>query len=461
MKALKALVLVMVLVMLIVPVEAAGPPGSWTTDFNILNLAENDEAQVVVTRYGECENPGSCTTDNGTVVTTENIEGGGSFYYNPALDTNFPSNFSGSIVVSADQPIAAIVTAANSETGNQYASDAYAGVSEVSDSIFLPIIMGNLGVWNTRMAIQNAGSGDATITIDYIGDDAPADTQIAGLPPNMMAMVDQQDNPGMDNFNGAAKVTSDQPLAILVDEYKTTGGVLVSYVGVPLSQADISVYMPGFIAQGVWATDFTIVNTTNDTANVTVDFAGSTKSLSGSIGGEGSAYVNGYTGAYPAGWSGEAPTSGYYGAATVTSNKEVVVVYNISNSAGGPGNYALGYVGYAQAFGATKVSVPLIENQYSTGWDTTFSVQNVEGGTANLTLKYSGNMASSCPAGGCSYTMSETSHTFNQVADGHVPTGFLGGVTITSDKEIVVIADQNKTGAAGDTAAGFPGITSQ
>lgn len=461
MKILKVLTLIMVLAMLIVPVEAAGPPGSWTTDFNILNLAENDEATITITRYKECENPGSCAEDGGTSIATEKVAGGGSFYYNPALDSDFPSTFSGSVVVSADQPIAAIVTAANSESGDQYASDAYAGVSEVSDSVFLPIIMGNLGVWNTRIAIQNAGSGDANITIDYIGSGAPDDTEIQGLPKNMMAMVDQQDNPGMSNFNGAAKVTSNQPLAILVDEYKTTGGVLVSYVGVPLSQADTKVYMPGFIAQGQWATDFTIVNTTGDSADVTVNFAGSSKTLSGSIAGNGSAYVNGYIDSYPAGWTGTAPTSGYYGAATVTSDEDVVVVYNISNSAGGPGNYALGYVGYAESFGATKVSVPLIENQYSTGWDTTFSVQNIEGGTAELTLKYSGNLASDCPAGGCNYEMTTASHTFNQVMDGHVPPGFLGGVTITSDKKIVVIADQNKTGAAGDTAAGFPGITSQ
>jgi hypothetical protein len=50
--------------------------------------------------------------------------------------------------------------------------------------------------------------------------------------------------------------------------------------------------------------------------------------------------------------------------------------------------------------------------------------------------------------------------TFNQgpSGDGHVPAGFLGGVSITSSKNIVVIADQNSPVGSGDTAAGFVGM---
>lgn len=460
MKLLRSLGVLVVLVGLIggtAYAEPAAPPGQWTTDFTVLNL-ENQPATVQVVRYGLCSGSG-CPADSGTPITTANIPANGSFYYNPATDPSFPSPFAGSIVLSSDRLLGATVTVANDQGGSAYASDAYAGVSEVSTSVFLPIIMGKLGTWNTRIAIQNAGSANTNVTVQYIGPGAPGNTTITNLPPNMTVIVDQYDNPGMTNFNGSALVTSSgQPLAVEVDEYKTTGGVLVSYTGVPLSQADSTIYMPGFIAQGQWATDFTIVNTEGSAANVQVTFAGYGGTLSGSIPANGSAYVNGYAGVIPAGWSGMPPTSGYYGAATVTSTngKKLVVVYNIANSAGGPGNYAIGYVGFPNSLGAKKVAVPLIENHYSTGWDTTFSVQNIEGGTANLSMVYSGNKAPNCNP--CNYTMTTPSHTFNQVTDGHVPTGFLGGVTITSDKKIVVIADQNKTGAPGDTAAGFPGI---
>ncbi len=458
MKILRAFGVVAVLMgLLVMSVQAAGPPGSWTTDFTILNL-ESQPAAVQIMRYTQCTT--GCTADSGTLVKSVTIPASGSEYYNPAFDANFPTGFAGSIVVSSDRRIATTVTVANDQTGSAYASDAYAGVSEVSSSVFLPIIMGNLGVWNTRIAVQNAGSETTNVTITYIGSGAPAATTISGLPPNMMALVDQGDISGISNFNGSATVTSSgsQPLAVVVDEYKTSGGVLVSYVGVPLSQASTTIYMPGYIALNVWATDFTMVNTTGDAATVSVAFSGASNALNGTIPANGSVYVNPYIGAY-GGLTGSAPTSGYYGSATVTSNKNIVVVYNISNSGGGPGNYAMGYVGFPATGGAKTVAVPLIENHYSSGWDTTFSVQNIEGGTANLSMAYSGNVAANCSP--CTYQMTTSSHTFNQVTDGHIPAGFIGGVTITSDKDIVVIGDQNLTGGAGDTSAGFPGIATQ
>jgi hypothetical protein len=410
---------------------------------------------VQISRYGQCT--GACAPDAGTTVASPTIPASGSYYYNPALDPSFPSGFSGSIVLSSDKLLGATVTLANGGTGSAYASDAYSGVSEVSKSVFLPIIMGKLGVWNTRIAVQNAGVANTNVTIHYIGSGAPADTVISNLPSNMMAIVDQIDNAAMTNFNGSAAVSASEPLAIEVDEYKSTGGVLVSYVGVPASQAVSTIYMPGFIAQGQWATDFTIVNTDGAaSADVQITFVNSANTMSGSIPANGAAYINGFAGVKPAGWTGAPPVSGYYGAAKIvsTNGKKLVVVYNISNSAAGPGNYAIGYVGLGS--GAKKLAVPLIEHRYSSGWDTTFSVQNIEGGNANLSMVYSGNLAPICNP--CTKTMTTESFTFNQVTDGHVPTGFLGGVTITSDKQIVVIADQNKTGALGDTAAGFPGI---
>lgn len=454
--SLFGIVLLLVLIFAI-PGFTQGPPGNWTTDFTILNLS-GDPGTLQITRYGECT--GGCSADSGTSIASISLPGNGSYYYNPINDTNFPSG-AGSVILSSSKPIAAIATAANGQSGSAYASDAYAAVSQTSSTVFLPIIMGNLGVWNTRIAVQNAGTAPTDVTITYIGSGAPSATTISNLPPGMVALVDQQENSGMNNFNGSAQVTTTgEPVAVLVDEYKSTGGVLVSYVGVPSTEADTTIYMPGFIAQGTWATDFTIVNTGSASTDITVSFSGSSNSITGTLAANSSAYINGFANVYPSGWSGSAPTSGYYGSATVTSSsQDVVVVYNISNSAGGPGNFALGYVGYPSTAGATLVAIPLIENHYSAGWDTTFSVQNIEGGTAELYLTYSGNQSANCSP--CTYSMTTESHTFNQAIDGHIPAGFIGGVTITSTKKIVVVGDQNLTGGIGDTAAGFPGIKIQ
>jgi len=414
-------------------------------------------------RYTQCTT--GCSADTGTQVNistscgTNVICANGSAYYNPVSDPSFPSGFSGSITASSTEQLAGTVTIANTFTGSAYASDAYSAVSNPATSIIAPIVMSGYGAWNTRITVQNAGSSNTNVTINYIGSGAPGATTITNLPPNMMAMVDQA---GMTSgYIGSAIITASQNLAVVVEEYKSTGGVLLTYNGIPTTSAATTVYLPGYIDMGVWATDLTIVNTTGTATTANVTFAGSSATLSGPLGANGMVYLNRY-GGLPAGWSGTFPTN-YYSAATITAGQNVVAAYNIANSGtGGAGNLQAAYLGFPPSAAGTNIVVPLIENMYSTGWVTTFSVQSIDGNPATLTLVYS-PVAGSCN-GSCTknFTMSEASHTFNQLSDGHVNTGFLGGVNITSDRNIVVIADQTNTTApayqGGDSLAGFVGI---
>ena len=272
----------------------------------------------------------------------------------------------------------------------------------------------------------------------------------------MMAMVDLFDM-GSLSFNGSATVISTNPVAVVVEEYKTTGGILVTYNGIPSITASSTVFLPGYIDTGPWNTDMTIVSA-GGTGTATVTFPGTGDSLSGPVSPSFSPYLNRY-GALPSGWSGTFPV-GYYGAATITSTTPVVTAYNIANTGtGGLGNLGMGYVGFSDAQGAANVVVPLIENNYHGAWNTTFSVQSIDGTPAHLIMTYSGNLAPLCNP--CELDMSAASQTFNQLYDGHVPAGFIGGVKISSNKPIVVIGDQAGTAAniaAGDTAAGFPGF---
>jgi hypothetical protein len=454
---LTGILTLIVILVLAMPVLAA-PPGSWTSDFTLFNLSSSAPANITIKRYTQCT--GSCSADAGTTVVSTQIGAGGSYYYNPASDSGFPGGFAGSIVVSSDQQLAGTVTLANNLSGASYASDAYSAVSTPATTVYLPIVL-RQGAWSTRITVQNTGTSNTTVTIAYVGSGAPSNTTISNLPPNMMAMVDLSDM-GSLNFNGSATVTSSggNAVAVIVEEYKTAGGVLVAYNGLPSSVAGTTIYLPGYIDQGVWATDMTIVST-GGSGTVTVTFAGSGASLTGPVSAASSPYLNRY-GSLPGGWSGSFPTS-YYGSATVSSTTPVVVAYNISNSgSGGAGNLAQGYVGFASTQAAMTVVVPLIEHMYSTGWNTTFSVQSTDGTPATLAMTYSGNKSPNCNP--CNVVMSGASQTFNQTADGHIPTGFIGGVKISSNKNIVVIADQANTAfsayAGGDSAAGFVGFPS-
>lgn len=438
----------------------AAPPGNWTTDYTLFNVGTGP-ATYSMTRYALCS--GACSADAGTDFTPaapdNSIAAGGSFYFNPADPKwGFPT-FAGSVVVSSDQPLAGTVTLGNGLSGSAYASDAYSAVTAPATSVVTPIIMAGLGTWNTRISVQNTGTANADVTVAFSGANKPTDVTISGLPPNMTAWVDQADS-GASGFNGSAKITSAQPLAVVVEEYKTSGGVLVAYNGLPAGDSGTTVYLPGYIDLGVWATDFTLVETSGAAATATVAFAGTTNSITGPVPANGSVYLNRYA-ALPSGWTGNFPTQ-YYGGATVSATGgSLVAVYNISNSgAGGPGNLAVGYTGFNPAKAKQSVVVPLIENTYGGGgWTTTYTVQSVDGTPANLSMVYNGNLTPSCNP--CTSDMGgKAAFTYNQgpSGQGHVPAGFLGGVTITSNKNIVVIADQNSPGGSGDTAAGFVGM---
>lgn len=423
------------------------PPGSFTVDFNIQNIG-GSPANIVVTFYNPDGSAAGTKTFN-------NVAAGASAYFNPALHpldggSLLPSGWQGSAVVAADQPVSAIATVANDLSGSQYVSDAYVGVSQPDTRMFAPIVMAKLGPWNTRMAIQNAGSMTATVDITYVsGGTVVATQRIATIPPGAMALVDQFDHPTLNNFNGSAILSATQPIAVTVDEYKSTGGLLVSYAALPLVKASTTLYMPGYInAYGAWTTDFTIINTSNSPATVHIAFTNG-QALDCSIPGNGSLYLNPAANVY-GGCTGGPLASNFYGAATVTSDQPLVIAYNIANTLG-PGDRAIGYTAFAPSDVGTRIAVPLIENQYGGGkWVTTFSVQAISG-TATLTLRYSdGTVRTGLAVNG--------SRTFNQLTDGHVPPGFIGSVVIEADSPIAVIGDQNSLVKPGDVAAGFPGV---
>lgn len=439
---------------------SAGPPGNFVTDFNIQNIGSSS-ANITVIFYDQ----------TGAQVGTKafsNVRPGSSAYFNPALHTldngNYlPSGFQGSAVVQSDQPLAAITTSANDLTGLQYVSDAYTGVTTPDTTVFAPIVMKQLGPWNTRMAIQNAGSAEAPAYITYKQGDTTVFSQTTtSIKPGASVIVDQATVSGLPSpFNGSAIITSTQPLAITVDEYRSTGGLLVSYTAIPLAKASTTVYMPGYInAQGAWTTDFTIINTGSSQADVSISFTGISIVLScRRLPPNGTIYLNPAAGQYGPCRGGPLPAN-YYGAATVTATQPVVVAYNIANTLGS-GDRAIGYTGIPPADTGTSIAVPLIENRYGAGqWVTTFSVQVLDGSQANLTLEYAGSVAGQPWSNslGVSVTGSKT---FNQANDGHVPVGFLGSVKITSNKPIAVIGDQNSLVNVGDVAAGFPGIKVQ
>lgn len=437
------------------------PAGTQTTDFSIQNLSTTSDATVQIVFY----NPDIV----GTI--TDTILKGQSCYYNQGaqsvgcLKVSNPlaslTSFGGSAVVSSNQPIAIVANQARNDVGPSdpaYFADGYVGVQEAdtATTVYAPIIMGKLGSWNTRMAVQNVGDSEATAYVTYKEKTgATRGTDQVIIKAKASKVIDQFDNGSLSNFIGSAIITSTNKLAVEVDEYAP--GMMVSYTGIPESKASTTLLMPGFLnAWGDWATDFTIVNTSASAAQVTVSFSNG-QYFTDTINAKAFQYYNppNLLGV-PSGFTLAAK---FLGSATITSTMPIVASYNIANTFGTSArrNFALGYNAIASSDAGTQIALPSLANHgWNNNWDTTFSV-SATSYPAILSISYSGFGLSSAKVVPVTITEPKT---FNQTSDHGLPVGY-GVGTITSDKPIVVIADMNLTGAVGDTAAGYPGTKVQ
>lgn len=124
-------------------------------------------------------------------------------------------------------------------------------------------------------------------------------------------------------------------------------------------------------------------------------------------------------------------SSGFNGAAVVSSSNKVAAVVNIL---GNNGLAAASYIGASQ--GATSSSLPLLMKGNS-GFDTWFNVQNIGTGSASITINYSDGTSrtDSIPLNG-SKTYFQSTETHNQAV-------FSG--TITSNQPIVTAAIQESS----------------
>ncbi len=124
-------------------------------------------------------------------------------------------------------------------------------------------------------------------------------------------------------------------------------------------------------------------------------------------------------------------SSGFNGAAVVSSTTKVAAVVNIL---GNNGFAAASYIGASQ--GSNTSSLPLLMKGNS-GFDTWFNVQNIGTGPANITINYSDGTSSSdtIPPNG--------SKTYFQSTETHSQAVFSG--TITSNQPIVTAAIQESS----------------
>lgn len=329
--------------------------------------------------------------------------------------TSLPAGFSGSAVISSDQPISAI---SNMNTTDYAYASATTSFSGGNTTFNLPLVMCNNSGFNTAFSVQNVGTSDAHITVYYNrGSHGANSSETATIAPGASKMFDQKTGSSTVNcstlvgtdgkFIGSAVIeSSDQPIvATVIEANTTTFKILMQYngfpsgtetVGLPLIMAQNSSFSTGVQIMNVGAGSCDTITMTYSantasghtwvpTAESFSLAAGASKTImqSGSSPSNGS--VNNFNTA----------AQHYIGSATVAGTAcELVGIVNQS-SAGSPsmGPFGSSYEGFDPSSATANLVAPLIMAQNS-GYYTSVQIQNSGADCASVTMTYGPNVAS-------------------------------------------------------------------
>jgi len=443
-KTLSLLVVVMLLVAGLS--SSASAQVTYTSGFQVQNLSADSAATITVTYYPQ----------SGTAVdVNDTIAAGGSVTY-ASLHSEAGSPFNGSVVVASDQPIAAIANT----LGNfpAYAA-ATGGFDSGATSVALPLVMCNNNGFDTWFNIQNAGSANASVTINYVpGSAGTADSETVTIEPGRALTFDQASGSATascgagglgDTFVGSASITSDQPVVATVMQINGSGfNVLMGYNGFTAGATDVRAPLIMQANSGFY-TGIQVQNTGSAEASVTIAYADDTS-------GTGTVMADD-TFTLAAGAAQTIIHSGsdkYIGAATVTSDQPVVAIVN--QVLPGTVSFGTAYEGFAADAATNDVSVPLVMANNS-GFYTGIQVQNVGASAVNVTIAFGANGISGgnnaadltfalAPGASATYIQNGNDGTNDWATIGQ----YVGSATITADGPIVAIVNEANLSLGGD-----------
>jgi hypothetical protein len=158
-----------------------------------------------------------------------------------------------SAVITSDRPLAGVV---HQYSGNIY--ETYNLFSAGKETNHAPLIMNNYYGWNTSVNVQNLSASSTNITIRYYRPDGTNPVTKTDTIPAFQSRSYYSPSQGLpgDFTIGSAKISSDQPVAVVVNQSTPTRGL--SYSGV-LMGSD-SIVIPELLNDGWWTSSVNVRN---------------------------------------------------------------------------------------------------------------------------------------------------------------------------------------------------------
>ena len=436
---------------LVLPIAAlAGNITSYTSGFQVQNLSTTTTADVTITFYNQ----------DGTVAAspTDTILASDSNNYYPLSAVS--DGFNGSVVISSNQPVAAIANI----LGNDGAHGAsYVGFEGGAQTVNLPLVMkDNYGI-STWFNVQNTGTEDADVDIAYAG---TACTDSATVKPNASQTFDQSADTCLSaGYVGAAQVTADKDIVVTVMQVTSdSSGLMPSLLAYNGFTTELTAPVMPLVTSGYYGsgTGIQIQNTGGSSTDVTLTytpsagFPGASCTEMKTI-----AAGNSETFGFPMGAScltdaGSGGSAAFVGSAKVTTNSASQNLVAIVNQITVGTSTAAAYGAFSPADATDTVSLPLVMDR-NYGIFTGISVANVGTNPTDI----------SCTFSGTTYTVSATDvqpgESLTDVQNNKIASGYAGSAICESDngEPIAAVVNQLNTGtviAAEDGLLVFEGI---
>lgn len=415
---------------------------AYTSGVQVANLSSTNTATILLVAY----NPDGTT--NGSPL-QDTIAAGKAKTYFPI--SNVSVGFSGSIVISSNQNIAAI---ANTVTPDFLMNSSYVGRSQGGAPLQIPLLMKDNSGYNTWFSVQNAGSQAANVQVAY-SDGASASGTIP--PGSAKVFYQSQENHSQKVFS--AVINSNQPIVgAVIQERSDNILAYTAFTGgstnpiFPLVNANNSGIRTGIQIQNVGTqnTDVTVSytpaagagNGTACTETKTIEGNGKSKTFAFvmfELGGDGGNC---------------AAKAKFIGSARVTTNSTnqplVAVVNQLYPPALGGGSSA--YVAFAPTDAGETVVAPLIMDRNS-GYFTGISISNVGANPVNINCTFQDTSytasAQNVPQGGA----------LVDIQNGKIKDKYIGSAVCTggAGSQLVGVVNQFKN-ASGDQAMTYEAI---
>lgn len=464
-KILSVSLLVLVLIVTaILPGMAASTPKNLSTNFTLVNLGDTAASGVI--QYLKEDGSQWKPNENFSISTP-----GGQAIYRQYFDGALSAG-RGSVVVSADQAVGAVVQIM-ARDGQVPSNDAYVGMSQGSTTQYIPVVLRRKntasGLGNSQIIVQNASANTLNASVKIVKPDGttqytkPVNNLAAGQ--SFTYDLDDESATNIPNdFYGSAVVSTVAPGSIVAVSNEFLGAnTLMTFNGfsapgrswlVPLFTSHLSnnlgsvVTVQNLSGGPIAIGGVTVTCTRNPASPAPASFS---RSNLAAIANSASWDVNAITDAtLPTGW---------YGSCSVTSSADVVSFVQLRYS---PGDMAAAYQAIRGDSTDKTVIVPLAAKQLSNFFATVTNVVNVSStAPANVTFTYipspeyvlAGGSSTpitigpvTIPAGG------QMQHNLRGGAITQLPTGWYGSTKIvSSDQPINAVVELTYTVGSGDT----------